>query len=167
MNKKVGRPRTPIPPEVDAEIKKLYRAGTPVESIYETLRTSGITVVGKRTLFRRIEEFKTRGDSSPSLDPAQPATMPADESEIPTEASLELLDKWINDANEQWRIAKTAGHIDSMGKIGRLVAAFVKQKEDLVRRSKDTGEKPDMILLGEQVQKRLTKMVQDFCGVAA
>ncbi len=178
----MSRGRTETGSYVDGEIAARTARGESAEIVFAAL--NAITVNGKSpislsTIRRRQRELKQgetrRGTArhgkagqgkagALTRESTDPAGLPE---QVPTEASAETIDVWL-DRCEKWAItAETNGNIQALASIAAKVTALLALKH----RSKplaqlDPSDDPDFVSLGKQGEERFMTIVRALEGSA-
>lgn len=184
------RTKTEISARAKKKIEQLVARGGTADSIAKALRAAGIKGVSARTIGRRIAELRgptraPRGTARAAADAlreeysaaaaaaddeqAADAGDSADEGElpdpkaIPENADLDQINAWLKRADTLGKAAFTKGDLEGMGKMGRLTSALLEAKRKATPLEKeDPNDSPDMRKLGDQVEVRLLKIVDDI-----
>lgn len=181
------RKRSELGANVDKRIAALMTRGWTAEAIAKELQAKG-TDVSTRTIGRRMRELRgdvaaPRASSSPTRrehyampDPASPAP-PASESkddvdealpgadEIPEEANLAQIERWLKRAEAMAQKAMALGDIAGMGQMGRLTSALLEAKRRATPPEKaDPNDRPDMVAAAQRARDMLHRMIDQAIG---
>ena len=165
------RQRTEFPPSVEAQIKSLMARGGTAQSISDTLRSANVAGASKRTVARRMQEYRgevnaeraSRVAAAKSAVAAPP--LPDTPDAIPEGAGETTYDTWLAEAKAQADVAQTDGDLEGFGKMGRLTVALLeaKRKATPVPRE-DPNDRPDMLEAKERARKAFHKLVDQAVG---
>lgn len=165
----MARKRTNLGADADAQILARMKRGESPKKIHEAFAAGGGPVVSERTIARRMAELrpevkaarasKRRAPESapaPALGPPLPETP----DEIPSDASLELLEHYRTLAKEAIDTASDLGDLKLLAQLINTAGAV----EDRIQRrqprpAEDINDQPDMVALGKLVEERFVKMV--------
>lgn len=177
------RKRTEIGARAEKKIAELIARGGTAQSIAKALRAAGVKGVSERTIGRRMKEVRgaakaPRGSKAEAanalregyaaaaagvktgVDDGEDLPKP---DEIPADAELVKINEWLARADTLGRAAFAKGDLEGMGKMGRLTSALLEAKRKATPPEKDDpNDSPEMRTLGEQVEARLLKMVDDI-----
>lgn len=175
----MGRKRNELGPEVEERIKALIRRGGTAASIEKLLKNEGVEGISVRTVGRRIREIRgdMKAERARKKKPTSPAPaarskrstppLPTTPEAIPEGADLEMIDQWIQMAQRAAREAEVDGNLAGMGQMGRLTTALLEAKRRATPPdAPDPNDRPDMKALGEQVEARFMKMIDEIAGAS-
>jgi len=183
----MARKRTDLGARAEKMIAELGAGGASAAVIAKALQTAGIKRTSEATIKRRLLELRgpvraARGTAAAEKDALREeyskaaAAEPEPESTaedlpkgdaIPADASLDQIERWIRRADTMGKAAFARGDLEGMGKMGRLSAALMEAKRKATPDAKeDPNDSPDMRKLGEEVEARFLKYIDDVLGAA-
>ncbi len=143
--------------------------GDSPEKVHAALSAAGITGVTVRTVARRMAALRPEANAarSPSRKAVAPPPesgagppLPATPDEIPSDASLALLEHYRRMARAAVDAASDEGDLKLVAQLINMAGAV----EDRIQRrtprvADDPNESPDMVAMGRLVEERFLKMV--------
>jgi hypothetical protein len=80
--------------------------------------------------------------------------------DIPEGTDMDTLDRWLQIAERNGRVANHEGNLPAVAQMGRLSTSLLEAKRKLAPiPTPDPNENPDMVKLGAEVEARFLKMI--------
>lgn len=160
----MGRKRTELGPDADAQIKARTERGESAETVAAALGGA----VSVSTIRRRQVALRGRGSK-----PAPPAPAALDATDdvpetIPDEAPVELIRRWLARVEKGARAAEEAENLPALASLAMRAASLAEALRKATPLPKaDPNENPDMRALAEQGEKRLMALIDDLFAPGA
>lgn len=160
----MGRKRTELPADVEAEIKARIERNESAETIFAAVHGALSTA----TIDRRKREYRNPGTKTkPSRPPAVPEAAEVPD-EIPEGTPLEMIDRWIARVEKGATAAEAAGNLPALSSLAMRAASLAEARRRAVPIPKpDPNDDPDMKALGEQAEKRFFALIDDLFAPGA
>ena len=165
----MGRPPTDLGPDADARIRARMARGESPKKIHEALAKDGLPGVSERTVARRMAALRSqvnaaRAPAKPSVVAATPGPagppLPDSPDDIPSDASLDLLEHYRRIAKTSVEAASDEGDLKLVAQLINMAGAV---EDRITRRTprpvEDINDQPDMIALGAEVEARFLKSI--------
>lgn len=160
---------------MEAEIRARLARGDSAVAIHAALEAAGHRL-SRQTVDRRVREMK--GGTVPPSSGALPAagSVPAQRLTVDTLPQSEedaerliaegvSLEEAIEEVRELVTTEAAGGNLDRLGKAARSLDTLTKiQQRTAPLPKQDPNDSPDMRAMGEEVSKRLHRMVDQVCG---
>lgn len=161
----MARARKVLPSGVEAQLAEFAARDVAANTVVGILSAQGHKGLCERLIQRRMREYRLGLKKPAYPTPASSPPLPQTPNEVPENATVELYNDWIDQAQRLTKIAEANDDLEGFAKMARvasqLIAAKIKATPPDAPRPEDN---PDMVALGKLATSKLHSMVEKVAG---